>query len=159
METQYYQQKHLQKTFHVQIPKLSVKRIKQSILTRVIEKRNEKILASFFPNPECKKPPLFIQKQTDNPKQKTARQKPSKYSPPSVPCIKMRLKKTKFFFSSTKTETKSDKQFQGEGKTYQKFVASRISCNAESGETVGEWSLFSPLVALLSAAPLDFWAL
>jgi hypothetical protein len=77
METQYYQQKHLQKTFHVQIPKLSVKRIKQSILPRVIEKRNEKILASFFPNPECKKPPLFIQKQTNNPKTKNSRQKPS----------------------------------------------------------------------------------
>jgi hypothetical protein len=59
--------------------------------------------------------------------------------PPSVHCIKMRLKKTQKKISSAKTETKLQKNFQGEGKTYQKFVASRIHCNAESGEAVREW--------------------
>jgi hypothetical protein len=112
MEIQYYQQKHLQKTFHVQIPKLSVKRIKQSIRTRVIEKRNEKIVALFFPNPECRKPPLFIQKQTDNPKQKKKPTKNLQSSPPSVPCIKMRLKKTKFFFLAQKLKQNQKNNFR-----------------------------------------------
>jgi hypothetical protein len=87
--------------------------------------------------------PLFIQKQADKPKTKNNRQKPSILTTFRYLHQNETEKNQKKKKSSTKTETKSEKEFQGEGKMYQKFVASRIPCNTESGEAVGEWSLFS----------------
>jgi len=79
MEIQYYQQKHLQKTFPVQIPKLSVKRIKQSILTRVIEKRKRKDFSPRFFQTLNARNLLFSfrNKPTTQNKKKTADKKPS----------------------------------------------------------------------------------
>jgi broad specificity polyphosphatase/5'/3'-nucleotidase SurE len=96
MEIQYYQQKHLQKTFPVQIPKLSVKRIKQSILTRVIEKRKRKDFSPRFFQTLNARNLLFSfrNKPTTQNKKKKQPTKTFNTHHLSVPCIKMRLKKT-----------------------------------------------------------------